>query len=217
MAGSSEELIQEIYDSAFVARYRRSSSRIKNFKVNDRFDQFVFNIISAIAEIIPTKAKDALSIDDLDDILSDFPQVDELFRMPNSRDKLGLPVTTLICLLEMHGHLPHPETILDPLELTDKEASSVRERSGLLLLHLCGETERNLHRYVARWRMKTEENMKEIRAMYGVTPRRGEQVTFASPQSYEMTHRIPSRLSSSEQIDNTPVHPGVDVGRRVPF
>ena len=72
MAGSSEDLNQEIYDSAVVARYCRSASRIKNFKLNDSFEQFVFNAVSAIAHIIPTKAKDALSIDELAEILSDF-------------------------------------------------------------------------------------------------------------------------------------------------
>ena len=181
MAGSSEELNQEIYDSAVVTRYRRFTSRIANFKLKDSFDYFVHNALSAIADTIPTKAKDALSLDELAVILSDFPQVDELLRMPDYRDKLGLPVTTLIRLLEMHGHISHPETILDPLELTDKEAGSIRERSGLLLLHICGATEEDLHQYVAGWRKKTAENMKEFRAMYDITPTRGAQVTFASP------------------------------------
>ena len=137
--------------------------------------------------------------------------------MPDYRDKLGLLVTTLIRLLEMHGHIAHPETILDPLELTDKEAVSIRERSGLLLLHIFGATEEDLLRYVAGWRKKTEENMREIRAMYGIAPTHGAQVTFASPQSYEMTTRVIDRPRSSEQIDNTQAHQRIDVGRRFPF
>ena len=165
MAGFSEDLNQEIYDSAFVAHYRRFTSRIVNFKLKDLFDHFVHNALSAIADIILTKAKDALSLDELAIILSGFRQVDELLCMPNYRDKLGLPVTTLIRLLEMHGHVSHPETILDPLELTDKEAGSIRERSGLLLLHICGATEEDLHQYVAGWRKKTAENMKEFRVI----------------------------------------------------
>ena len=40
--------------------------------------------------------------------------------MPDYRDKLGLLVTTLIRLLEMHGNISHPVKILDPRELTDK-------------------------------------------------------------------------------------------------
>ena len=56
MDGSSEDLNQEIYDSAVVARYRRSTSRIKYFTVNASFDQFVFNAVLIIADIIPTKA-----------------------------------------------------------------------------------------------------------------------------------------------------------------
>ena len=63
MADSSEDLNQEIHDSAVVACYRRSTSGIKIFIVNDSFDQFLFNALSAIAEIIRKKAKDALSID----------------------------------------------------------------------------------------------------------------------------------------------------------
>ena len=108
-----------------------------NFKLKDSFDQFVHNPLSAITDIIPAKAKDALSLDELALILSDFPQVEELLGMPNYRDKLGLPVIILICLLKMHDHISHPETILDPLELTDKEPGNIRERSELLLLHIC--------------------------------------------------------------------------------
>ena len=126
-------------------------------------------------------------------ILSNFPLVDELVRMIDYRDKLGLPLTTLICLLEMHGHIAHPETILDPLELIDKEAESIRERSGLMLLDICRVTEEDLHRYVAGWRKKTDENMREIRFMYGITHTRGAQATFASPQLYDMTPRVIDR------------------------
>ena len=53
--------------------------------------------------------------------------------------------------------------------------------------------------------------------MYGITSTRGAQVTFACPQSYEMTPRVFNRPSSSEKIDITPAHQGVDVGRRLPF
>ena len=148
MAGSSEDLNQEIHDSAIVARYRQFTWRNVNFKLKDSFDNFLHNALSAIADIIPTKAKDTLPFDDLAIIFSDFPQVDELFRMPNYRDKLGLPVTFLIRLLETHGHISHPETILEPIELTDKEAGSIRERSGLLLLHICGAMEEDLHQYM---------------------------------------------------------------------
>ena len=62
MAGSSKDLNQEIYDSSVVSHYRMSTSRINNVKVNDSFDRIVFNAVSAIADIIPTKAEDALSI-----------------------------------------------------------------------------------------------------------------------------------------------------------
>ena len=117
----------------------------------------------------------------------------------------------------MHGHISHPETIVDPIELTDKEAGCIRERSGLLLLHICGTTEENLYQHVSGWRKKTAENTKEFRAMYGITLTRGAQVTFPSPQSYEMTPRVTNHLSSSEQMDNTPIHQGVDVGRRFPL
>ena len=99
MAVQYEDLNQEIYESAVVSRYSRSTSRIQNFKVKDSFHQFVFNAVSEIADIIPTKSKDALSIDELVKILSDFPQVDELIRLPNYRKMLGLPLTTLIRML----------------------------------------------------------------------------------------------------------------------
>ena len=48
--------------------------------------------------------------------------MDELLRMLEYRDKLRLPVTSMIHLLEMHGHISHPETILDPLEVTYKKS-----------------------------------------------------------------------------------------------
>ena len=136
MASSSEDLNQEIYDSAVEARYHRFTSRIKSFRVNDSLDQFVFNAVSAIADIIPTMAKDALPIDQLAKILSYFSQVDELIRIPNFRVTLGLTVTILTHQLKMHGLIPHPETILDPHEFTDKETKTVRDRSGILLRHL---------------------------------------------------------------------------------
>ena len=88
MAGSSEDLYQEIYDSAVEERYRRFTSRIVSFKLKDSFDHFVHNALSTIADIIPTKTKDALSIDKLEVILPDFTQVDELFRMHDYRDEL---------------------------------------------------------------------------------------------------------------------------------
>ena len=77
------------------------------------FDQFVSNALLVITEIITIKAKGVLSTYDLADILSDFPQNDELFQLPSFHEKLGLTVTTLILLFEMHSHLTHPETILD--------------------------------------------------------------------------------------------------------
>ena len=58
--------------------------------------------------------------------------------------------------------------------------------------------------------------MREIRAMYCTTPTRGAQVTFASPQSYEMTPRVIDHPSPSEQMDNIPAHQGVDIGWRLP-
>ena len=177
MAGSSEDLNQKS-TMGLLWHYSRFTSTIVSFKLKDSFDHFVHNALSEIADIIPKKAKDTLSLDELTVILSDFPQVDELFRMPDYRDKLGLRVTTLIRLIEMHGHIAHPEAILDPLELTDKEVGSIRERSGILLLRICDVTEEDLHRYAAGWRKKTEENMREIHAMYCITPKRGAQVTF---------------------------------------
>ena len=90
------------------------------FKLKDSFENFVYKALSAIVDIISTKAKNALTFNELAVILFDFPQVDELLHMADYHDKLGLPVSTLICLLEMHGHISHPETMLDPLESTDK-------------------------------------------------------------------------------------------------
>ena len=60
---SSEDLNQELYYRAVVTHYRRFASRINKLKLKDSFDQFVFNVLSAIADIIPTKSKDALSLD----------------------------------------------------------------------------------------------------------------------------------------------------------
>ena len=164
-AGYSEDLNQEIYGSAIAAGCRRFTSGILNFKLKDSFDNFVHNALSAITDIIPTNVKDALALDALAIIFSDFPQDDDLLHIPNYCNKSGLPVTTRIRLLEIHAHISHPETILDPLELTDKEAGSIRERPGLLLLHICGATEEDLHQYVSGWRRKSAESMKEFRAM----------------------------------------------------
>ena len=50
------------------------------FKEKDSFDIFVFNPISAIADILSTKNKDALSIDEPAMILSDFPHADSVLR-----------------------------------------------------------------------------------------------------------------------------------------
>ena len=47
----------------------------------------MFKTVSEIADIIATKAKDALSIDAFAEILSDFPQVERLIRVPNFREK----------------------------------------------------------------------------------------------------------------------------------
>ena len=69
--------------------------------------------------------------------------------MPNYRDKIGLPVTTLTSFLEINSHISHRETILDSLEFTDREVESIRERLGILLLHICGATEHDIHQYVS--------------------------------------------------------------------
>ena len=94
----------------------------------------MFHAVSALADIIPTKAKHASSIDELFGILSGFSQVNELIHLLNLDENRGLPVTTLILLLDMHGRLPHSAAILNPLEQMGKEAGNVRETSGLLLL-----------------------------------------------------------------------------------
>ena len=94
IAASSEDLNQDIYDSVVVARYRTFTSRIANFKLKDSFDYFVYNALSSISDIIHTKGKDAHSLDELAVILSDFPQLDELLRMPDYRDKLGFQVAS---------------------------------------------------------------------------------------------------------------------------
>ena len=120
-----------------------------NFKLEYSFDLFVHNALSATTDVIPTKAKDALSLDDLEIILSDFPHVYELIRLSNYRKKLGLPEITLIRLLEIHGHISNRERILDRVELTDKEAGSIRGRSVLLFPYICGATEEDPYHYVA--------------------------------------------------------------------
>ena len=48
-------------------------------------------------------------------------------------------------------------------------------------------------------------------------PTRGAQVTFASPQSYEMTPRAVQRPNPAEHMENTTVHQDVDTGRRLLF
>ena len=166
---------------------------------------------------MPIKAKEALPVVELAEVLSDLPQVTDYIRLPNFCEKLELSVTTLICLFEMHGHLPHPKTILDQLKLTEKETESVRERSRILMLHLCGGSRYDVHRCFVGCRKKTDDNMKGIRVKYGVPPTRGTQVTFASTQSYEKTFRVIYSLSSSDQMQNTPDHQDFDVGRRFTF
>ena len=74
--------------------------------------------------------------------------------------------------------------------LSDKEAGSMPERYVLLLLHICGATEEDIHQYVVDWRKKTAENMKELRSMYGITLTWRSQVTFASPQPYIITRLL---------------------------
>ena len=136
MSSISYSLYPELYDIVTVNRYRRFVRNISKIKEKKSFDVFVFNAISAIADILTTETNDALSVDELDIILSDFAHVDSLLRMPGFRSKRGILVTTLILLLEIHGHLSHSGTIMDPLELTDKEGASICERSGILLLHM---------------------------------------------------------------------------------
>ena len=59
-------------------------------------------------------------------------------------DNLGLSVITLICSLEVHGHLSQQKILLERLELTDKEAENFRERSGILLPQFCTATGQEL-------------------------------------------------------------------------
>ena len=65
MSNLSENLDRDIYDSVVVAHYRRSTSRVVNLKLKGLFDYFVYNAFSEIADIIPTKAKDELSLGEL--------------------------------------------------------------------------------------------------------------------------------------------------------
>ena len=125
----SEDLNKEINDSVVGPQWRKFSSRIASFKLKDFFGHFIHNTLSEISVIIPTKTKHALSLCELVVILSDSLQMEKLVCMFDYCDKLGLPVSTLIRLLEMQVHIAHPETILDPLGMTDKEAEkSVKGR-----------------------------------------------------------------------------------------
>ena len=117
-----EKLDEDIYDPALVIRYQKHTSRIKNFKVRDEFDTFVVGALNIQAEVTPTKLHDALPVEYLADILSDFRSCYDLLAMRDYRKRLGLPVTTLIRCLEMHGHLRHQETIFGHLELSEKRA-----------------------------------------------------------------------------------------------
>ena len=132
-----EELDESIYDRALISRYRKYTVRVRKFKLKDELDTFVINALNILAEIMPTRKNDALPVEDLADILSDFPSCEDLLAMKDYRKRLSLPVTTLIRCLEMHGHLRHQEAIFDPLELSEKENKSVRDKTGILLLHIC--------------------------------------------------------------------------------
>ena len=50
--------------------------------------------------------------------------------MADYGEKLRLSVASFIRAFETHGHISHPETILDPLELIVKETANMHERSG---------------------------------------------------------------------------------------
>ena len=93
----------------------------------------------------------------------------------------------------------------------------MRERPGLLVLHFRGESEEDLHQYAADWRKKIVENKREMPVMYDIFSAHGGQVTFSSPQSYEMTLCATNRPVLSEQVDGTPVQQGVDAGRQLLF
>ena len=107
-----EQLDEDIYDPALVSRYKKYTSRIKNFKARDEFDTFVVGALNILAEATPARLHDALPVEYLVDILSYFPSCDELLALRDYRKRLGIAVTTLIRSLEMHGHLRHRETIL---------------------------------------------------------------------------------------------------------
>ena len=53
--------------------------------------------------------------------------------------------------------------------------------------------------------------------MYGVRPTYSTQVMFASLQSYEVLLHVIDLPSLNEQVDNTPVQKGVEIGRRFLF
>ena len=109
--------------------------------------------------------------------------------MKDYRKRLGLPVTTLIRCLEMHGHLRHQEAIFDPLELSAKETKSVRDKTGILLLHICRASDEDLKMYVEQWKNASEENIRSFHDFSAASRARNPQVSFASPHSCEMTPR----------------------------
>ena len=90
------------------ARYRKTAGRIKNFTGAYEFDMFVLNVLQNIAEIMPVKNEQAIRVNDLTDIMSSFKHIDDVLSMPDFRRRLGLPITTLIRMLQMHGHFGRP-------------------------------------------------------------------------------------------------------------
>ena len=106
--------------------------------------------LNTFTEIRPTKQDDDLYVEYLADTLSDFPGSDELLAVKHYRKRMGLRVKTLIRFLEIYGHLGHQKAIFDPLEVSKKETKSVRDRTGILILHICGSSDEDLKMYVEK-------------------------------------------------------------------
>ena len=83
MCTSPSSLDTGIHDAEVVSLYRRFVFQISTFKGKDRFYSHVFNSISAIANKLPKKNKNSLSLHDVAIKSSEFPHIDSLLGMPD--------------------------------------------------------------------------------------------------------------------------------------
>ena len=75
----------------------------------------MFSSLSTVADIIPGKENDSLQRQKNAKISSNFPQVDDLPRMPGLSRLVSTANSYLIRQLDMHGRVFHTETILNPI------------------------------------------------------------------------------------------------------